>query len=200
VACDFGCKIVVVSWRRPCIRDLPRGPAIGATLAFVVACKEPNPAFMPDTDGTTSTAGSGPGSSSSGSDGPVSLTLTGATTTAASDGSTAVDGSSTTQDPTTDSDPTAGDATYPACDPMATPPCPPDESDCVQVQGGSWCAKNCDGDASVCPPPTSGTATVECAGPGGNQCALDCSANAACPDGMDCRHLTGTVYRCIWPG
>lgn len=167
--------------------------------SVALACKEPNPAFMPDTDGTSTTAASATaGTAGSSDDGPATLTITGASTTVTGDASTSTDGSTSLD--TSSSGTTGGGATYPACDPMATPPCPADENDCVQVQGGSWCAKHCDGDASVCPQPTSGDATVECAGPGGNQCALDCSGNANCPDGMDCRHLNGTVYRCIWPG
>ncbi len=176
-----------------------------STLAWLAAaCKEPNPDFMPEGSSSGHDSHGGTSSTASSSDAGEqttigsSLTLTSSasaseTTETATTGTTEV-GSSGATDPTTGG---GGDPTYPACDAPTPTTCPPGFDECVPVQGGGWCTVHCE-DASTCPVPGSGSAEVVCAGPSGNQCALDCSGGASCPDGMGCTHLQGTIYRCIW--
>ncbi|HWB77203.1 MAG TPA: hypothetical protein VG755_19690 [Nannocystaceae bacterium] len=48
------------------------------------------------------------------------------------------------------------------------------------------CAPSCNDDTD-CPPPTSGEASPTCIGQGQNKgCALECSGDGECPDGMEC--------------
>lgn len=179
--------------------------AVVVVLLASTGCKERNPAFVGP--GTSSgTDATDPGSSG----GPTSSASSTFTTTPDPTTATTVE---TTVDPTGDSssgtDPTtgtgssestgpAGDVSYPACDFGAQPECPDGYDDCIAIPDGSWCTVFCD-DPSTCPQPTSGTATVECAGPGGNQCALACDGGAACPDGMQCVLINGNIDRCVWP-
>lgn len=171
----------------------------------LAACKEPNPDFMPDASSTGGSDSQGETSTASttgvsdattiGSSFTVSSTTASSETTddptTTEPGST---GASTTTDPTTGG---GSDPTYPACDADTPTMCPRGFDECIPVQAGGWCTVHCE-DPSTCPVPVSGTAEVVCAGPSGNQCALDCGGGKTCPDGMGCTHIQGTIYRCVW--
>lgn len=183
--------------------------AVVVVLLASTGCKERNPAFVgPGTSsGTDATDTADPSSTGGPTSNSTTLTTTPDPTmdpTMDPTVETTVDpteGTGTGTDPTTgtgSAESTGGDVSYPACEFGAQPECPDGYDDCVAIPDGNWCTVFCD-DPSTCPQPTSGTATVECAGPGGNQCALACDGGAACPDGMQCVQINGNIDRCVWP-
>lgn len=94
-----------------------------------------------------------------------------------------------------------GEPSYPPCMPMSDPECPRPYMACYEFAGPdhSVCTAPC-GDAGDCPDATSGDAEVVCAGQSGDQCLLDCSGGATCPDGMECVDVAGGMFfRCAWP-
>ena len=187
--------------------------AVAVLLLASTACKERNPAFVGPgaSSGTDATDTADPGSTGATDptsnpstftttpDPTVETTVdpTGDTSSGSSTDATASTGPAQSTGPAESTGP-SGDVTYPACDFGARPECPEGYDACVDIQDGNWCTVFCD-DPSTCPQPTSGTATVECAGPGGNQCALGCDDGAECPDGMQCEEINGNIDRCVWP-
>lgn len=90
---------------------------------------------------------------------------------------------------------------YPPCMNM-DPPCPDPYDHCYGFVGPmfSVCSQMCVDDAE-CPQPASGDAPAVCAGPGGDECVLDCGGGETCPDGMECVQVGagGMIARCAWP-
>lgn len=177
---------------------------IALALTALLACREPNPAFV--ADDTASTTGDVSTSTTDGSiSGDSSDSIADASTTSA----TATTHESATSDPDTSSSTSGAESTtestgapasdpYPACDPRADPPCPRDFPECVAVSQVGWCTQFCDVDED-CPAPLTGDPTVVCAGPDGNQCALDCGDGETCPDEMSCVEVVNNIFRCVWP-
>lgn len=181
-------------------------------LTALLGCREPNPAFVAD-DGA-STGGATVSTSDATVSGDSSDSLTGAS--AASTDASSADATETTagQADTTDPDTTSttsvasssGESTgappsdpYPGCDLDAEPPCPREFPECISGGDYSWCTQLCDVDDD-CPAPVTGDPEVVCAGPGGNECALDCADGQTCPDGMSCMEVVNNIERCVWPG
>ncbi len=124
-------------------------------------------------------------------------TSTGATTTPATDSG---DTTAATAEGSSEST-GGGEPTYPPCMPMSDPECARPYMQCYEFSGPdhSVCTAPC-GDVSECPEATSGDAEVVCAGQNGDQCVLDCSGGATCPDGMECLDIAeGMFFRCAWP-
>jgi len=159
------------------------------------------------------------GSSSTGADDDSTATLT--STTVSTSATTSMTTTDATTDVTTESSGTTepGDSSsegtetgadssgtdtggnvdaYGPCDLENDPQCPMDQ-ECIDVPQTMimWCAAACES-ADECPTPATGDAEVVCAGPNGNQCALDCSGGATCPDDMECVVIVQNIERCVW--
>lgn len=179
---------------------------------FAIACGD---------DGTPADGGSG--SSGSGTEGTTGTTVTpttmnptteamtsAATTSGPDDTSTtaAVDSSGTESSTSASTGPAESsssgappeDPAYPPCMPDADPVCPEPYDHCYGFfpDGYSACSQMCMDDAE-CPQPQSGDAPAVCAGPGGDECVLDCGGGATCPDGMECVDVAMGIMRCAWP-
>ena len=129
---------------------------------------------------------------------PTDPTSTGTETGATETGET-----ETADDTGTGTDTGEVEPVYPACDTEAMPAsCPRGFDFCITypMGAGSLCSVDCM-DETDCPQPESGTAPAICAGPQNNQCSLDCSGDAVCPDGMECISFGpgGNIERCAWP-
>jgi hypothetical protein len=179
--------------------------AAGILLLGPASCKETNPDF----DGPAS---SGTSTSSDGSStGPVATTDPMTTSGMEGSGSTSLPPGTTddTMPPldTGSSDPSMGGSSssggdeplYPPCMLDADPVCPRPHEECYEIDPDyTVCTLPCQDDAD-CPQAASGDAQPECAGPGGDQCVLDCSDGETCPDGMECQQGGGNSDRCVWP-
>ena len=176
--------------------------AAGSLLLVPTSCKEPNPAF----DGPASA------SSGSGSDGSDTAGTSGTTTdviTMTTDGTSATSvepGSSTGPvSPESSSSSDTGDEgpLYPPCMLDDDPVCPLPYEECYDFLAPDYtvCTLPCEQNAD-CPQPATGDAQAICAGQSQDQCVLDCSDGAACPDGMECQEVGGggMFERCLWPG
>lgn len=136
-------------------------------------------------------------------------TMTGSSSTTSDESTTteAVDSSGTTEattEATTDTgSSSSGDMeepAYPPCMTDADPVCPEPYDQCYDFFGPGFnvCSQTCM-EPDDCPQPTTGDATVACAGPMMNQCVLDCAGGAMCPDGMECVPVGGMMFfRCAW--
>jgi len=161
--------------------------------------------------GSEESSGSGSGSSTGSTTAdPTTTPMTGATSTGMADSGT--DAGSTT--PATDSgsaDSGSGESgsdstgeeesVYPPCMPDADPVCPRPYEVCYEFAGPdhSVCTHPCER-SDQCPQPSSGDAVAVCAGQDFDQCLLDCSDDATCPDGMECLEIgDAEFFRCAWP-
>lgn len=168
--------------------------------------------------GDDSPAGDDTGSETGGSSSSTTAMTTASTMPMTSDGtstgpgessgdSTAGPGDSTTAGTSEGDSTTAGssdsggsDPLYPPCAPDMDPVCPEPYLACYDFAPGySACTSPCE-NAGDCPVPDTGDAEVVCAGMMMNQCLLDCSGGATCPDGMECVPVAGGMFnRCLWP-
>jgi hypothetical protein len=174
-----------------------------------MSCKEPNPDF----DGPA--GGSGSGSSSSGATpttGPLPMTTSGMDGTGST--SLPVDTTSDTMPLDTsssgalESTTMAGSSSsggeegplYPPCMLDGDPVCPRPYVECYDFLAPDYtvCTLPC-GQDDQCPVPATGDAVPQCAGQGNDQCVLDCSGGATCPDRMECQQVGGMFERCVWP-
>ncbi|HWB80340.1 MAG TPA: hypothetical protein VG755_35490 [Nannocystaceae bacterium] len=171
-------------------------------LLFFAGCRERNPEFVPEAEGTTDASVGESGSASSGVTSNTSAsTSASATTGETSSVSNSAGESSSTSDPgessTSDPGSESGDplVPYPACDPEGAP-CPRGYDDCVVASDPpiSWCSHWCV-HTSDCEPPLTGDAPAIC---WGHDCMLDCSDGQICPDGMVCGAVSDNA-RCGWP-
>jgi hypothetical protein len=205
-----------------------RRGAVALALVSLLACTpasqglgtstgaEPASSSIGASTGGLESDGSASASASATSVGSVS-----ASATASADGTTTSDGTTSLAtshegDGTTSTDGTTGtsrgeDSSSGGTDPIAYPPCaaaeprcPEPYEGCIEPMGGAVgnaCTLYC-GDASECPLPDSGGATVVCAAPMmmPDFCQLDCS-QGECPAGMECVGLgpMGQALRCLWP-
>lgn len=170
-------------------------------MLALVSCQEANPDF----DGPA-----GSGSASEGSTTGVVSTTTEAMTTTGVGGT-----SSTSIDPDTSGSSGPGESTspgssgsggdeplYPPCMLGENPECVAPYDQCYDSAAPEFtgCTLSCvdDGD---CPQPVSGDVQATCGGQGNDECMLDCSGGATCPDGMECVATGpgGMSERCLWP-
>lgn len=183
--------------------------AAGILLLASVSCKEPNPDFDGPAGGSSSgSSSSGPapttdpmGTTTAGMEGTGSTTLPIGTTGETSSLDTSSSGPLESTTSTSGSSSSGGEEPlYPPCMLDEDPVCPRPYEDCYDFLEPDYtvCTQPCDQDED-CPVPASGDATAMCAGQGGNQCLLDCSDDATCPDGMECQQIAGMFFRCLWP-
>lgn len=182
---------------------LPCGTVV-YVRAYVVAgvlilggCRERNPAFMPELamstgEGSTSLATSE--ESSSGFATTAGTTMPATTTTSVGESS----GAGSTGDAST-SDASSGGEPVPYADCNGGAACPRGWDECIALDNPAiaWCSHYCD-QPDDCETPLTGDAEVVCAGPSGHDCALDCSNDQTCPDGMACIEIIHNVVRCVW--
>lgn len=166
-------------------------------LLFFAACRERNPEFVPQPEGSTDASAGDSGSASSG---VTSNTITSATTGETGSVSNSAGESSSTLDPessTSELGSESGDplVPYPACDPDGAP-CPRGYTDCIVESDPpvSWCSHWCV-HQDDCEPPLTGDAPAICRG---HDCMLDCTDGQTCPDGMVCAMVFDDA-RCGWP-
>lgn len=180
--------------------------AAASLLLVLASCKEPNPAF----DGPAST---GSGSEGSSGAGPTGTTMDAMTTMSTMStmgmegtGSTSLDPDSSTgpvSPESSSSSDTGGEApSYPPCMLDGDPVCPRPYEECYDFLAPDYtaCTLPCEQD-DECPQPATGEAQAMCAGQNQDQCVLDCSDGATCPDGMECQEVGGggMFERCLWP-
>lgn len=151
-----------------------------------------SPTTMPST--MTDSMGTNSGTGSTSSDDTTTTTPADSSGTAGSSGGSSESGGSSSGDPE--------DPAYPPCMPDAEPVCPEPYDGCYDFVGPDFsvCTQTCM-DAEDCPQPATGDAVAACGGPMMNQCVLDCSGDATCPDGMECVPVGGggMILRCAWP-
>lgn len=185
--------------------------AIGVLLLVPTACQESNPDFdgpasasassSADSSGTGSTTSPSPMTTTSGMDGTGSTSLPIDT----SDTMPPDTSSSDTAEPTTAGSSSSGGGEgplYPPCMLDENPVCPRPYEECYDFLEPEFtvCTLPCAQD-DECPTPASGDAQPDCAGQNNDQCVLDCSGGATCPDGMECQQVGpgGMFERCLWP-
>lgn len=187
--------------------------AIGVLLLVPTACQEPNPDFdgpagsssssSADGSGTGSTTSSSPMTTTSGMDGTGSTSLpvdTSDTMPGTSSSDTAEPSTTTTGGSSSSGG--GEEPLYPPCMLDELPVCPRPYEECYDFLAPDYtvCTLPCMQD-DECPAPASGDAQPSCAGQNSDQCVLDCSGGATCPDGMECQQVGpgGMFERCLWP-
>jgi hypothetical protein len=177
--------------------------AVGSLLLAPTSCKEPNPSF----DGPASAGSGSEGSGTTGTTGTPDTT-TDVITTMTTDGTSA-----TSLEPGSSSGPVPSESSsssetgdegplYPPCMLDEDPVCPRPYEACYEFLAPDYtaCTLPCEQNAD-CPQPATGDAPAVCAGQNEDQCVIDCSDGAACPDGMECQEVGGggMFERCLWP-
>jgi hypothetical protein len=188
-----------------CVQTVENGMAFGPGGSGAGTASDPSTTAGTDagTDGSATDAGvdSSGGPTSEGDGG----TETSPGTTTTSDGTTTNGGDATESGTSVGTG--SGAADYPGC---YNVPCPGNTT-CLVGEGlnasMTYCAPDCVGpdDPSACPTPATGDAVPRCIviPVGGGQwdmCALDCSAESTCPDGMTCvqeTDLNGPIEICM---
>lgn len=168
--------------------------AAGVLLLVSASCQEPNPDF----DGPA-----GAGSSSEGSSGISTTTAPMTTMAMDGTGSTSLEPGTTGPVSPDSSSSDGGEAPlYPPCMLDEEPVCPRPYEQCYDFLAPDYtvCTLPCEQDDD-CPQPPTGDAQPLCAGQSDDQCVLDCSDGATCPDGMECQEVGqgGMFERCLWP-
>ncbi|MCX4247369.1 hypothetical protein [Paraliomyxa miuraensis] len=181
---------------------------LAAAWVLAAACQEPNPDFDGPASGASSSSGDGTTSTTTAEPMTTTGVGTGSMTTSGSDTMPPLDDGSSGPGSTTDPD-TSGSSSssggenplYPPCVLDGGPECTKPYEECYDSAAPEFtvCTIPCDED-SDCPEPSTGNAEVVCAGQGNDQCLLDCSGGATCPDGMECQQVGpgGMFNRCLW--
>jgi hypothetical protein len=180
-----------------------RSSLVVGVWLLVPSCQEPNPDFDGPASTSTSTSSSEgvppEGSTTAGADGTTSLEPSTTTEAVSPDSSSGTTGEVSSSS----SSITGGDEPlYPPCMLDEDPACPRPYDECYDFLEPDYtvCTLPCRQD-DECPVPASGDAQPQCAGQTNDQCVLDCSGGATCPDGMECQQVGpgGMFERCLWP-
>jgi hypothetical protein len=194
--------------------------AAGVLLLGSTSCWERNPDFI---GAAGSSSGTGSTSTSTSGDTSGAVPTTGMMTTLGVDGTgstslepgtstgiVSLDSSSSDTGSTTStsSSSSGGSSTtgaeeppYPPCMLDDDPVCPRPYEECYDLAAPDFtaCTLPCQEDGD-CLQPTTGDAPAVCAGANDDQCVIDCSDGATCPDGMECQMVGpgGMFERCLW--